>query len=90
MPRFEVEIQGDGLERAMLALNGASIPTIGPAFSGFPGDPKSWNVSRTMHAVLDARNAEVAEGRVKQNLPPDGDYTVRPARPFPPDADADE
>jgi hypothetical protein len=82
MPRFEVEIQGDGLERALATLNGAGIPTIGPAFSGWGGDPAPWTVSREMWAVLDARSAQAAETRVRDNLPKDGDYTVLPARPF--------
>lgn len=87
MARFEVEIQGDGLERALAALNGANIPTIGPAFWGWGDDPgadfpASLRVGREMWAVLDAGTAEAAEARVKDNLPKNGDYTVLPAKPF--------
>jgi hypothetical protein len=82
MPRFEVEIQGGGLEWALATLNGAGIPTLGPAFSGWGNDPEEWTVGHEMWAVFDARSAEAAEARVKGNLPPDGDYTVSPAKPL--------
>jgi hypothetical protein len=87
MPRFEIEIQGDGLERALATLNAAGIPTIGPAFSAWGSDPAEWRVSNEMWAVLDARSAEAAEARVRDNLPKDADYTVLPAKPFEPPAD---
>jgi hypothetical protein len=38
MPPFKVGIGGDGPQRALASLQGASIPTIRPTFTWF-GDP---------------------------------------------------
>jgi hypothetical protein len=81
MPRFKVEIHGDDLMRVMAVLNGAGIPTIGPASAGFTSDPGSWTTSRSMTAVVDASNPHEAEGRVKDNLPPDGEWDLSDAEP---------
>ncbi len=82
MPRFKVEIHGEGLERALAALNGADIPTIGPTFTWF-GDQRfqQVRVGDRMLAVLDADSAEEAEARMKDNLP-DDDYDVGAAEPW--------
>jgi hypothetical protein len=82
MRRFRVEIRGEGLERVMIALNAASIPTIGPAFAGSGGDPGSWTVMREMTAVVDAPTPERAEARVKDNLPAGGEWDVLDAEPW--------
>lgn len=76
MPRFQVEISGDGLERVLALLNGAGIPTIGPVFTWFGEQrPQQVRVGYQMLAVLDADNAEEAEAHVRDNLP-DGDTTT--------------
>ena len=86
MPRFKVEIHGEGLERAMVALHGADIPTLGPHIvlprPGEEPSPEQLRVSGQMWAVLDADTAEAAEDRVSDMLPADGDYTVESARPW--------
>jgi hypothetical protein len=84
MPRYKVDIHGEGLDRAMVALNAASIPTIGPTFTGREGEPLEL-VGKTMHAILHAPTPERAEARVRDALPADGDFSVDHAEPFPPD-----
>jgi hypothetical protein len=79
MPWFKVEIRGAGLERAMAALHGADIPTIGPAFYWQGEVPRVAEVGDRMVAVLDAATAEAAEARVRDTLPADGGYTVESA-----------
>jgi hypothetical protein len=60
MPRYEVDIHGEGLDQAMIALNGADIPTIGPTFTGRTGEPLEL-VGKTMHAILHAPTPESAQ-----------------------------
>jgi hypothetical protein len=78
LPRFKVEIQGEGLERARDALNAAGVPTIGPTSVGREGESEI--VGRTMYAVLTAPSAAEAQARVSEALP--GDLTVSPAEPL--------
>jgi hypothetical protein len=83
MPRFKVEISGKHLERAMVALNGAGIPTI-VSFGAWYGElepPEGWQLD-TLQAVLDAETGEEAEARVRDSLPADGDYDVGPVEPW--------
>ena len=54
MPRFEVIIRGEGLERALRTLNDAGIPTLGPAFTWSGDQSESPRVGDVMFAVLDA------------------------------------
>jgi hypothetical protein len=84
VPWFKVPIAGDGLDRAMTALNGADIPTMGPAFTGRGdvGSAEGARVGRGMLAVLDADSAEDAEAHVEDNLP-DGEYDIGPTEPWP-------
>lgn len=82
MPRFKVEIRGDDLMRVMTALNAAGVPTIGPASAGFASDPASWTVMKTMTAVVEALAADQAKARVKESLPPDGEWDVSDAGPW--------
>jgi hypothetical protein len=79
MPRFKVSITGEGLDRAMAALNRANIPTIGPPFTWHGDDPRPVRVGPRMSAVLDADTAEGAERRVRDKLPAEGDHTVERA-----------
>jgi hypothetical protein len=74
MPRFYLSIHGEHLERAMMLLNGADIPTIG-AFPAYYGNqpPPDWHLDR-LTAVLDADSEEAAKTRVHGVLP-DG-FTV--------------
>jgi hypothetical protein len=81
VPRFKVPIAGDGLDRAMTALNGANIPTMGPAFTQYVGSPEGARVGRQMLAVLDADSTEEAEAHVTDNLP-DGEYDIGPTEPW--------
>lgn len=81
MPRYRVEIKGDGLVQVMLALNNANIPTIGPASVGFGDSPDNWIVGRDMTAFVDAEGPQEAADRVQANLP-NGDFTVRPLGPW--------
>lgn len=64
----------------MEALNGANIPTIGPALTWWGDNPRSVNVGSRMSAVLDADNARDAESRVRDILPPHRGYTVEQAK----------
>jgi hypothetical protein len=77
MPRFTVDIHGEDLMRALAALNGAGIPTIGPVTTEWVGDPASRTVDTQMSAYLKAASSERAEARVRENLPSDGEYTVK-------------
>ncbi len=80
LPRFKVEIHGEGLERARHTLNSAGVPTVGPTLAGFSGGPLT--VGHEMLAVLEALTPEQAEARVREALPADGEYTVAPAEPL--------
>jgi hypothetical protein len=84
MTRFKVEITGEGLERAMTALNSVGIPTLGPGFT--PAAEGASRVGRRMYAVVDASSAGTAKARVRDNLPEAGDYIVRSAVPVEPGA----
>jgi hypothetical protein len=84
MTRFKLDIHGQGLDQAMIALNAASIPTIGPTFTGRAGMPLEL-VGKTMHAILHASTPESAQARVREALPADGDFDVADAQPFPPE-----
>jgi hypothetical protein len=71
MQRFEVIITGEGLERALTALNDAGIPTMGPTFwFGDQSDPP--RVGNLMFAVLDATAAGEAVARVSAVLGKEG------------------
>ncbi len=82
VPRFNVRITGDDLERAMAALNASGIPTIAsfPAYFVEQGPPEGWRLDRLM-AVVDAPTANRAEELVWQALPAAGGYRVEPAEP---------
>jgi hypothetical protein len=82
MPRFKVQIAGDNLDRAMVALNGAGIPTLGPFFGEWRTSEQPMTVGDHMWAVLDADIAQNAQTPVRNALPADGDYTVAPAEPL--------
>jgi hypothetical protein len=82
LPRFKVDITGQGLERAMAALNGANIPTIGPTLTWWGDNPRSVSVGPRMSAVLDADTAKDAESRVRDTLPAHRGYAVERAEPF--------
>jgi hypothetical protein len=60
----------------MVALEGAGIPTIGifPAYYGEQPPPDA-DLFR-LRAMFDASTPEEAVARVRDNLPPDGNYTV--------------
>jgi hypothetical protein len=73
MPRFVLLIRGDDLDHAMVALNAASIPTIGPESGGFPEE------IATLQVLVEADTPEDAEDRVRAKLP-EGDYEVGIAR----------
>jgi hypothetical protein len=75
-PRFEVFITGEGLDRALDALNGAGIPTMGPTFTWREGQSAPPTVGHLMIAVLQANSASEAEGRVSDVLRTAGDYTI--------------
>lgn len=68
MQRFEVVITGEGLERALTALNDAGIPTMGPAFTWREGPSEPPTAGNLMFAVLDASAAEEAVARVSACL----------------------
>jgi hypothetical protein len=74
MPRFAVQITGEGLDRAIQALNAAGIPTLGPAFTSVDSGPQT--VGKIMDAVPDAPDDYEAERMVRAALPADGDYRV--------------
>jgi hypothetical protein len=67
-----------------MALDRAGIPTIGPPYYGRGESTESRGESteseRGLLAVLDAKTAEEAEARVRDNLP--GGYTEESAEPW--------
>jgi hypothetical protein len=63
MPRFEVLITGEGLDRAIKALDDVGIPTMGPTFTSFE-KVSELRIGRLMLAVVEARTAEDAADRV--------------------------
>jgi hypothetical protein len=79
VPRFKVEIHGTGLEHALTALNQGGVPTMGPTFTWIEGSADTARVGRQMSAYLDTESGEAAEARVRETLPADGDFTVKPA-----------
>jgi hypothetical protein len=85
LPRFKVEIQGEGLEQARHALNAAGVPTIGPTMTWRSGGTET--AGHTMLAVLEALTPEEAEARVREALPADREYTVARAEPLEPEAE---
>ena len=84
MPRYKVDIHGERLDGALVALKGAGVPTIGPTFTERPGGGLEL-VGTTMHAIVNSFSPDQAEARVRDALPADGDFTVDPAEPFPPE-----
>jgi hypothetical protein len=75
MPRFSVPVDGDQLSLAMVALNGAGIPTIGVYPASRVGTPPPEELLR-LRAVFDAGSADAAVTRVRDSLPPSGDYGI--------------
>jgi hypothetical protein len=88
MPRFEVFITGDGLDRARDALAAAGIWTMGPSFEGGEGESEPTRYGHLMIVLLQASSAGQAEGRVSDVLRSEGDYTIEGvAQLTPPAAD---
>jgi hypothetical protein len=86
MQRFEVVIAGEGLERALTALNDAGIPTLGPAFTWREGQSEAPTAGNLMFAVLDASAAEEAVARVSAVLEKvGGQYTIERGVAFDPE-----
>lgn len=86
MQRFEVVITGEGLERALTALNDAGIPTMGPAFTWREGPSEPPTAGNLMFAVLDASAAEEAVARVSAVLEREGgSYTIERGVAFDPE-----
>jgi hypothetical protein len=86
MQRFEVVVTGEGLVRALAALNDAGIPTMGPAFSWRGGNPEAPTAGTVMFAVLEARSAEDAVARVRDVLDrADGEYAIERGVEFDPE-----
>jgi hypothetical protein len=75
MPRFSVKIEGQPLVAAMVALNGAALPTLAVGAHWGSAPPPGWDFD-ALRAVFDATTAEEARLRVKAALPPDGDYKI--------------
>jgi hypothetical protein len=69
MARFWISVHGDDLWRAMMLLNGASIPTIG-SFPAYRGDqpPPDWQLDR-LTAAVDAKTEQDAMANVSAVLP---------------------
>jgi hypothetical protein len=85
MPRFEVVIRGEGLERGLAALNDAGIPTLGPAFTWYGDQSEPPLVGNFMFAVLDAGAPGEAESRVSAVLQPlGGDFRIERGKAFDP------
>lgn len=72
MPRFNVGIHGDDLDRASDALQAGRISagrTVGGGFGG---------AVDVLVAHIDAETPDAALARVREQLPPDGGYTLGP------------
>ena len=82
MARFYLSIEGDALERAMLALNAVNIPTIAVTEAYYGNEPPADWKFHGLTAVLDADSSEVAQARVRDVLP-DG-YRVSIRAPLDP------
>jgi hypothetical protein len=75
------------LTQAMVALNGSSIPTIGPPYVSYGNQTPEER--EPLEAFVDARSPERAEEIVRSCLP-EGDYTISEVDVFKPaDPDAD-
>jgi hypothetical protein len=86
MQRFEVIITGDGLQRALTALNDAGNPTMGPAFTWRQGQWEEATPGNLMFAVLEANTAGEAVARVTAVLEKaDGEYTIERGVAFDPE-----
>jgi hypothetical protein len=84
MQRFEVVINGEGLERALTALNDAGIPTMGPSFT-WSGSEAAM-VGKLMFAVVDANASREAVAQVSAVLEKEGgDYTIERGVTFNPE-----
>jgi hypothetical protein len=84
VPRFQMFISGESLERALTELNDAGIVTLGPSFTPGEGSdaPK---FHRLMIALVHAPTATEAEGRVNDILWPEGvRYTIEGVMPVEP------
>jgi hypothetical protein len=69
MKRFRVQIHGDDLAKAMLALNGRGIPTIGAGAHWGTTPPPDWDLT-VLTAVVDAESPQDAVSKVEALLPP--------------------
>ena len=80
MPRFNVGIHGDHLDRAEEALHSASVPAGRTEGSGSTGSYDS------LVAHVDAESPDDALARVREQLPRDCGYTLGPtiSPPLPP------
>lgn len=79
MSRFNVGVHGDDLDRACDALQGAGISAGRTVGGGSDGAVDA------LVAHIDAETSDTALARVREQLPPDGGYTLGPtvAPPIP-------
>jgi hypothetical protein len=77
VPKFSVRVESDAPWDTRKALDGAGIPSIGPASAGFTESPESWITSNDVTAVVEADSPEAAVARVREVI--GGEVQVGPA-----------
>ena len=75
MSSFSVKIEGSPLMVAMMALNGADLPTLGTGAHWGNTPPPGWDLT-ILRAVVDADSADEARRKVEAALPPEGSYEI--------------
>ena len=66
MPKFNVSVTSDDPQETREALDRAGVPTIGPAYAYYVGNPAGGNYGPRMTAVFDADNEDAALDRVRE------------------------